>query len=197
MRAWRQPARILSKECSSGRLLAQSVDSQAGHQRPTVRLDTAFFPWANSGRKTANSGPSPRGPTLSRSIVRPSQSCPTCGLIFLAPVDRCPRCHPEDPDIDLSEDAVETLSRRAQWVIVRRCVDEIQALSLQSELERHQIDSWIRSLEVPGYQGITPGQVWGWLLVDRDDLTAAEGIVDDYLESLPGITSGPDREGDQ
>ena len=79
---------------------------------------------------------------------------------------------------------------------MRRCLDEIQALSLQAELDRHEIASWIRSLEAPGYQGIRPGHAWGWLLVDQEDLEAAETIVDDYLASLPGTPSGPDREGD-
>ena len=109
-----------------------------------------------------------------------SHRCDTCGLLFLEPDSDCPQCSDPPEEENLR-------SRPTEWTKVWECADELQALTLQSELARHGIASWIRSLEVPGYQGLIHTRpVWGWLLVDREDLPASQIFVQEFLETVEG-----------
>ncbi|MEZ4653457.1 MAG: hypothetical protein R3E12_07625 [Candidatus Eisenbacteria bacterium] len=107
--------------------------------------------------------------------------CETCGLLFLEPGSVCPQCsEPEEDDIAV---------RPTEWIRAWECVDEVQALTLQAELARHDIPSWIRSLELPGYQGLIHTRpVWGWLLVDREDLPASQVCIEEFLDTVEGET---------
>lgn len=108
-----------------------------------------------------------------------SHRCDTCGLLFLEPDAACPQC--SDPGDD------ESKVRPTEWTKVWECSDEVQALTLQAELARHGIASWIRSLELPGYQGLIHTRpVWGWLLVDREDLPSARLCIEEFMESVEG-----------
>lgn len=108
-----------------------------------------------------------------------SHRCETCGLLFLEPDAPCPQCS------DLPEE--ETGVRPTEWTKVWECVDELQALTLQAELARHHIPSWIRSLELPGYQGLIHTRpVWGWLLVDRDDHPTALRCIEEFMDAVEG-----------
>jgi hypothetical protein len=76
-------------------------------------------------------------------------------------------------------------SRPTRWEIAYRCPDEFVALTLQSELELQGITSWVRSLELPGYEGLIQNQpAWGWLLVDRDDLEESGRILRAFLDAV-------------
>ena len=89
------------------------------------------------------------------------------------------RLRPYDPHLE-----GQPGSRPTCWEIAYRCPDEFVALTLQAELERHGIHSWVRSLELPGYEGLSQTRpVWGWLLVDRDDLADAELVLRQFLEA--------------
>lgn len=113
--------------------------------------------------------------------MKRSHLCPDCGLVLLYPEKGCPRCAaaPERQS-----------SRPTDWVPLFNCPDQLTALTLQAELKGHGIRSWIRSLEVPGYDGLMGmgPPFWGWLLVDRDDLVWSREIVREFLSSLESST---------
>lgn len=94
-----------------------------------------------------------------------------------APDDESERTdHDNDPDHELA--------RPTQWEIAYHSPDEFHALTLKSELERFGIGSWIRCLEPAGYHGLFRSHsVWGWLLVDKDDLARAKSIIREFLQS--------------
>jgi hypothetical protein len=89
----------------------------------------------------------------------------------------CPQCAgPEEEPVGL---------RPTEWTIAYECADELQALTLQAELARHDIICWIRSLEVPGYQGLVDTRpAWGWLLVDREDLATSQVCIEEFLGTV-------------
>ena len=130
--------------------------------------------------------------------------CGNCGLVLLQAAERCPGCGASellevrgprpprpprtpsrDSEADSEVDSEPGHSRPTDWEIAYHCPDEFVALTLQSELELHGIPSWIRSLELPGYQGLIRNQpTWGWLLVDRDDLEESGRILRAFLEAV-------------
>jgi len=134
--------------------------------------------------------------------------CRACGLLFLQVVDGCPQCGSTVEARNLAacirdeqnEDSpVPTVSGRldatrpVSWEIAYECRNQFEAITLQAELERNGILSWVRSLEVGGYPGIVFNEtIWGWLLVDRDDLdTARETIVRFFDQMNLGEESKP------
>ncbi len=129
--------------------------------------------------------------------------CPACGseqvdliesarLVFGSasglPGDETMHADVEFPDMEAldeeSERTGEEVGRPTQWEIAYHSPDEFHALTLKSELERFGIGSWIRSLEPAGYHGLFRSHsVWGWLLVDKDDLVRAKSIIKEFLQS--------------
>ena len=134
--------------------------------------------------------------------------CRPCHRLFLYPPPRCPECAgsiepariPPGPvpaaDVRLptpGESDPAPLSRPIEWQIVYECRQEFEAITLQVELERHGIFSWVRSLEVGGYPGIVFNEtVWGWLLVDRDDLALARELISEFFDEIQSRTTGQD-----
>jgi hypothetical protein len=72
------------------------------------------------------------------------------------------------------------------FVLVYRAPDEVAAISVRHFLEDAGIRCWVRSIQIPWYDGImrTARGYWGDVFVAGEDGAEAAEVVGAYLRSL-------------
>ena len=117
--------------------------------------------------------------------------CPRCNAEYEDHVEVCWPCHVRLIEgIDEEEPGQEVV-----WVDYRpvyRAPDEFSALAVQRVLAEQDIQSLVRSAQIPWADGImsTLKAYWGQLLVAPEDYVRARALVEEYLRSI-GVDPGP------
>ena len=109
--------------------------------------------------------------------------CPECREEYVEGTHVCPDCHAELIDALPPEGEVEMVD----WQILQGVPNEVVGCILKGVLESCNIKVYLRSLTIPGYNGIIGSwfkSYWGELLVPRDYLEEAREIVDEYMASI-------------
>jgi hypothetical protein len=124
--------------------------------------------------------------------------CPRCGTEFDDRAVVCWPCHARLVDhpspateAPASDDKEEGEEEQRVWVDLRpvyRAPDEFSALAVQRVLADAEIESRVRSVQIPWADGLISNikGYWGEVLVPAEDVEHARELVSEYLKSIDG-----------
>jgi hypothetical protein len=107
--------------------------------------------------------------------------CPQCKAEYTEDVTVCADCQIELVAERSPEDTVSYVD----WEVIQEVPNEFIGNMIKGVLEGEGIDTVVWPHEINALGGIQLEPEWGEVLVHRDNLQKAKGVVDEYLATLP------------